>query len=62
MVVRFVLKVKVKSFRKCGYVSLEEDLNFFNELLKKWVFSNNFRRNYCYGDYDWECWVRFFGI
>lgn len=55
-------KAKVKSSRKRGHVSLEEDLNSLNELLKKWAFPNNPRRNYCYGDHDWECWVRFFGI
>lgn len=55
-------KAKVKSSRKRGHVSLVEDLNSLNELLKKWAFPNNPRRNYCYGDHDWECWVRFFGI
>lgn len=55
-------KAKVKSSRKHGHVSLEEDLNSLNELLQKWAFPYNPRRNYCYGDHDWECWVRFFGF
>lgn len=50
-------KAKVKSSRKCDHVRWEEDVNSLNELLQKWAFPYNPRRNYCYGDHDWECWL-----
>ena len=53
-------KSKLRTARKHGHVTFEEDFNNLNELLKKWAIPYNPRRRYCYGDHNWECWVRRF--